>query len=49
MPVEIVYTTRKGKRIKGYRWGKHGKIYTGKDAESKAAKQGRAIEFKKRK
>jgi len=26
----------------GYRWGRHGKIYRGKGARSKAAKQGRA-------
>jgi hypothetical protein len=34
MPVEKVGS--------GYRWGKHGKIYYGKDAKSKAAAQGRA-------
>jgi len=26
----------------GYRWGKHGKIYRGKGAKAKAAKQGKA-------
>ena len=26
----------------GYRWGNHGKIYKGKGAKIKAAKQGRA-------
>ena len=26
----------------GYRWGKHGKIYKGKDAKKKAQAQGRA-------
>lgn len=31
-------------RVKGgYRWGKHGKIYKGKGAKKKAAKQGRAV------
>lgn len=27
----------------GYRWGKSGKIYKGKDAKKKAEKQGKAI------
>jgi hypothetical protein len=27
----------------GYRWGSSGKVYRGKDAKAKAAKQGRAI------
>lgn len=27
----------------GYRWGKSGKIYRGKGAKAKAAKQGRAV------
>jgi hypothetical protein len=32
------------KRIKGgYRWGSKGKIYRGKGAKARAAKQGRAI------
>lgn len=26
----------------GYRWGNHGKVYRGKGAKAKAAKQGRA-------
>lgn len=26
----------------GYRWGKHGKIYRGKGAKARAARQGRA-------
>lgn len=26
----------------GYRWGKHGKIYFGRDARKKAAAQGKA-------
>jgi len=26
----------------GYRWGKHGKIYYGKNARKKATRQGRA-------
>jgi hypothetical protein len=26
----------------GYQWGKHGKVYHGKDARKKAAKQGAA-------
>lgn len=31
----------------GYRWGKSGKVYRGKGAKAKAAKQGRAIYAKK--
>jgi len=27
----------------GYRWGKSGKVYRGKGAKSRAARQGRAI------
>lgn len=42
MPVKPVYTTRNGKPVKGYRWGEHGKIYTGPGAERKAAQQGQA-------
>jgi hypothetical protein len=42
MPVHKITTTRNGKTITGYRWGGHGKIYTGADARSKAAAQGRA-------
>ena len=33
--------TSKGK--KGWKWGNHGKCYTGKDAKRKATKQARAI------
>lgn len=29
----------------GYRYGKHGKTYYGKDAKKKAQKQGQAIEI----
>ena len=42
MPVHKITTTRDGKTITGYRWGGHGKIYTGPDAKGKAAAQGRA-------
>lgn len=38
MPVKKV--SKNGKS--GYQWGNHGKIYTGKGAKAKAAKQGRA-------
>jgi len=31
----------------GYRWGKSGKIYKGRGAKQKAAKQGRAISLSK--
>lgn len=27
----------------GFKWGSHGKVYKGKGARAKAAKQGRAI------
>jgi len=27
----------------GWRWGSHGKIYKGKNAKAKAAKQGQAV------
>lgn len=31
-------------RVKGgYQWGKHGKVYKGKGAKAKAARQGRAV------
>jgi hypothetical protein len=33
----------------GYRYGKKGKIYKGKGAKAKAAKQGRAIKANKKK
>lgn len=39
MPVRKV-TLPNGKV--GYQWGRHGKVYTGKDAPQKAAAQGRA-------
>ena len=44
MPVQKV--VKNGKT--GYRWGKTGKIYTGKDAKTKAAAQGRAIKAKQK-
>lgn len=31
---------------KGYKWGKSGKCYTGKNAKAKALRQGRAIKSK---
>ena len=43
MPVEKV---KIGGRV-GYRWGKQGKVYTGKDAKKKATRQGKAIKAKK--
>jgi len=33
----------------GYKWGKSGKVYHGKNAKTKAAKQGRAIHARKKK
>lgn len=36
-----VHTTKGG----GYQWGDSGKIYYGKDAKQKAAKQGQAIKI----
>jgi hypothetical protein len=42
MPVHKVQTTRDSRPITGYRWGNHGKIYTGPGAQQKAAAQGRA-------
>ena len=39
MPVQKVM--KNGKT--GYRWGKTGKVYTGKDAKQRATKQGKAI------
>jgi len=55
MPVELGYTTRKGKRCGFYRWGGSGKKYlfmignvrSRKSAHAKAAKQGRAVEWRK--
>jgi hypothetical protein len=31
------------KKGSGYQWGNSGKVYTGKGAKAKAAKQGRAV------
>ena len=45
VPVEAVRD--KNNKIVGYRWGKTGKLYRGKGARDKAAKQGRAIEWRK--
>lgn len=45
MPVHPV-TNSKGQII-GYRWGSTGKVYRGKGAKERAAKQGRAIEASK--
>ena len=32
----------------GYRWGRTGKLYRGKGAKAKAARQGRAIQANRR-
>ena len=45
MPVHPV-RNKKGS-IVGYQWGKSGKIYRGKGARDKAARQGRAVEWSK--
>lgn len=42
MPVNPVWTSKNGQRVRGYRWGSSGKIYTGPGAREKAAAQGRA-------
>jgi hypothetical protein len=42
MPVHKVMTTVNGKPTAGYKWGKSGKIYTGRGAAEKAARQGQA-------
>jgi len=34
-------------RVKGFKYGKSGKVYTGKGAREKARKQGQAIEISK--
>lgn len=34
-------------RIRGYRWGDSGKVYTGPDAREKASRQGRAVEARR--
>lgn len=46
MPLQTV--RNKENKILGYRWGSHGRLYTGKGAKAKALKQGRAIEFTQR-
>lgn len=33
----------------GYKWGSSGKLYKGKGAKAKAARQGRAIKARKKK
>jgi hypothetical protein len=40
MPTHPVYRNRK---LIGYRWGHHGKLYSGLDARERANKQGVAI------
>jgi hypothetical protein len=55
MPVELGYTTKKGRRCGFYRWGKSGKKYlfkigseqSRKAAHEKAAIQGRAVEWRR--
>lgn len=43
MIINLLLTTMPVMRVKGgYRWGNHGKIYRGKNAKEKAAKQGQA-------
>lgn len=37
-----VHPVRESGTIVGYQWGQHGKVYRGKGAEEKAAKQGAA-------
>lgn len=41
MPIQQV-RNKEGKVV-GYRWGDKGRLYTGKGARAKAARQGRAI------
>ena len=43
MPVRATWTTRAGRRVRGYRWGTTGKIYVGRGARERARRQGRAI------
>ena len=43
----LIKCTKNG--IVGYKWGKSGKCYTGKDAKKKALEQGKAIEISKKK
>lgn len=47
MPLQKGYDKKKGKIW--YRWGKHGKKYYGKNAKSRALKQGKAIYVNKQK
>ena len=42
MPVHRVQTVKNGRPVSGYRWGQHGHIYTGPQAQARAAAQGRA-------
>jgi hypothetical protein len=42
MPVRKVTTTKNGKPVVGYKWGQHGKTYTGVGAKARATSQGRA-------
>lgn len=37
-----VHPVKKNGKVIGYQWGHHGKVYKGKDAKKKAAKQGQA-------
>ena len=43
MPIQRVQTTKNGKPVVGYRYGQHGKIYTGPGARAKAALQAQAM------
>lgn len=36
-------------KVNGYKYGKSGKVYKGKSAKKKAARQGRAIHRKRKK
>jgi hypothetical protein len=42
MPVHKISVKVNGRTVTGFRWGGHGKVYTGSNAEAKAAAQGRA-------
>ena len=46
MPVQKVKLS--SSRV-GYRWGKSGKVYTGKDGKKKALAQGKAVEARRKK
>ncbi len=37
------------RKVNGYRWGKSGKVYKGKNAKKKAARQGKAIKARQKK